>query len=345
MPVKTENRLCVRCVLPENFPGVKFDEHGVCNHCLSAPTLEEVKESVANLHSELVNAIENNKGGRDYDCIVAYSGGKDSSYTLMALSRDFGLKCLAVTVDNGFMSDQARINAARVTSALGVDYQLFTPAWSFMSGMYRESVNNPDIHSRAAIKRASAICNSCIGLINVYMIRLALMHGSRLIAGGYIGGQVPKDTAVLELNLDLYTKTRESTIGRYETSFGEDTRKYFDIPQELLSTSQMRKVTVLNPMLALNVSEEVIIEELAPLGWTPTRDTGVNSSNCRLNDFGIAMHYNTHGFNPYVFEISEQVRHGLMTRDTALKKALSIPSLEEVRWQAKKLDVEIDAVR
>src|SRR6185369_177520 len=106
-------------------------------------------------------------------------------------------------------------------------------------------------------------------------------------------------------------------------------------PQELLSTSQMRKVTVLNPMLALNVSEEVIIEELAPLGWTPTRDTGVNSSNCRLNDFGIAMHYNTHGFNPYVFEISEQVRHGLMTRDTALKKALSIPSLEEVRWQAK----------
>ncbi len=121
---------------------------------------------------------------------------------------------------------------------------------------------------------------------------------SQLIAGGYIGGQVPKDTAILELNLDLYMKTRAATIGRYETSFGEDTRKYFDIPEGLLQSAQMKKITILNPMLALNIGEEDIISQLAPLGWKPTLDTGSNSSNCRLNDFGIAMHYNTHGFNP-----------------------------------------------
>lgn len=341
MPVSTDYRLCVRCVLPENFPGVRFNVDGVCNHCQQAPSAAEVKENVDKLHAEMVAAIAANKGGRDYDCIVAYSGGKDSSYTLKALTENYGLKCLAVTVDNGFMSEQARSNSKAVTEALGVDYQLFTPAWSFMSGMYKESVTNTELHSKAAIRRASAICNSCIGLINVYMIRLALMHGAKLIAGGYIGGQVPKDTAILELNLELYMKTREATIGRYEESFGEDTRKYFDVPEGLLQSSQMKKITILNPMLALNVGEEDIIAQLAPLGWKPTLDTGVNSSNCRLNDFGIAMHYNTHGFNPYVFEISEQVRHGLMTREVALKKALSIPSVEEVQWQAKKLGVQI----
>ncbi len=345
MPVKTDNRLCTRCVLPENFPGVKFDDQGVCNHCQQAPSASEVRENVARLHDEMVAAIEANKGGRDYDCIVAYSGGKDSSYTLKALTESYGLKCLAVTVDNGFMSDQARVNSKAVTAALGVDYQLFTPAWNFMSGMYRQSVSNPELHSKAAIKRASAICNSCIGLINVYMIRLALMHGARLIAGGYIGGQVPKDTAILELNLDIYMRTREATLGRYESSFGPDTKKYFDVPEALLQTANMKKITILNPMLALNVGEEQIIAELAPLGWKPTLDTGSNSSNCRLNDFGIAMHYNTHGFNPYVFEISEQVRHGLMTREVALKKALSIPSMDEVRWQAKTLEIELDAVK
>jgi 7-cyano-7-deazaguanine synthase in queuosine biosynthesis len=279
MLVKTDNRLCARCVLPENFPGLKFDDDGVCNHCLLAPSASEVRDNVARLHAEMVAAIESNKGGRDYDCIVAYSGGKDSSYTLKALIEDYGLKCLAVTVDNGFMSDQARANSTALTAALGVDYQLFTPAWSFMSGMYKESVSNTDLHSKSAIKRASSICNSCINLINVYMIRLALMHGAKLIAGGYIGGQVPKDTAILELNLDLYMKTREATIGRFETSFGEDTRKYFDIPEALLANSQMKKITVLNPMLALNVSEEEIIKQLAPLGWKPTLDTGKNSSN------------------------------------------------------------------
>lgn len=341
MPVKTDNKLCVRCVLPENFPGVRFNDEGLCIHCQQAPSAVDVLENVARLHGEMFTAIEMNRGGRDYDCIVAYSGGKDSSYTLKVLTESFGLKCLAVTVDNGFMSEQARVNAKAVTEALGVDYQLFAPAWDFMSRMYKQSVDNSELHSKAAIKRASAVCNSCIGLVNVYMIRLALMHGVKLIAGGYIGGQVPKDTAILELNLDLYLKTREATMERYESSFGEDTRKYFDVPQELIQSSQMSKLTILNPMLALNVGEEEIIAQLAPLGWKQTIDTGVNSSNCRLNDFGIAMHYNTHGFNPYVFEISEQVRHGLMTREVALKKALSIPSLNDVQWQAKKLGVQI----
>lgn len=339
MPGKTDTKLCVRCVLPENFPGVHFNAEGVCNHCQIAPSSSELRANVERLHGEMVAAIEANMGGRDYDCIVAYSGGKDSSYTLKALIENYGLKCLAVTVDNGFMSEQARVNSKAVTEALGVDYQLFAPAQSFMSGMYKESVTNSDLHTKAAIKRASAVCNSCIGLINVYMIRLALMHGAKLIAGGYIGGQVPKDTAILELNLEVYMQTRVSTIGRFEESFGADTRRYFDVPEELLKASKLKKITILNPMLALNVSEEEIFEQLAPLGWKPTLETGVNSSNCRLNDFGIAMHYDAHGFNPYVLEISEQVRHGLMTREKALKKALSIPSLEEVQWQAKKLGI------
>lgn len=344
MPVKTQSRICNKCVLPDNFPGVVFDEAGVCNHCVNAPTPSEVSETVARLHAELVEAIASNTGTGDYDCIVAYSGGKDSSYTLKVLVEQYGMKCLAVTVDNGFMSEQARINSKAVTSALGVDYQLFTPAWSFMSGMYKESATNPELHSKAAIKRASGICNSCIGLINVYMIRLALMHRTKLIAGGYIGGQVPKDTAIMELNLDIYKRTRSAMIGRYETSFGDDTKKYFDIPETLVTNSGINKITILNPMLALNISEESIIEQLAPLGWKPTLDTGTNSSNCRLNDFGIAMHYDAHGFNPYVFEISEQVRHGLMTRDVAIKKAMAIPTLEEVRWQGKKLGIDVDAL-
>ena len=32
-------KLCTRCVLPETFPGIKFDEHGVCNHCRTAPSV------------------------------------------------------------------------------------------------------------------------------------------------------------------------------------------------------------------------------------------------------------------------------------------------------------------
>ena len=26
-------KICSRCILPETFPGIKFDEAGACNHC------------------------------------------------------------------------------------------------------------------------------------------------------------------------------------------------------------------------------------------------------------------------------------------------------------------------
>lgn len=337
--------VCSKCVLPESFPGVAFDSDGVCNYCREAPALAEIEETVLRLRQELNSTVEANRGGRDYDCIVAYSGGKDSSYTLKYLVEELNLRCLAVTIDNGFMSDQARLNAQSVTTALGVDYLLFTPSWNFMSRMYRESLSNSDLHSKAAIKRASAVCNSCIGLVNAHMVRLALMHGANMIAGGYIGGQVPKDTAVLELNLNVYARSREATIERYEESFGKEAGKFFGIPEELVKSSERDSITILNPMLALNVGEDDIVSSLASLGWKPSLDTGKNSSNCRLNDLGIRVHYEKHGFNPYVFEISEQVRHGLMSREVALKKAFAIPSSAEVEWQAEKLELSVNATR
>lgn len=132
---------------------------------------------------------------------------------------------------------------------------------------------------------------------------------------------------------------------RYKAAFGDEAQHYYQLPESLLSNTPLKKITILNPMLTLQISEEEIISQLEPLGWKPTLDTGSNSSNCRLNDFGIAVHAYKHGFNPYVFEISEQVRHGLMTREKALKKALTVPELDEVRWQAERLELDLDALR
>jgi len=33
MKTGTDLKLCTRCVLPETFPGIKFDDEGVCNYC------------------------------------------------------------------------------------------------------------------------------------------------------------------------------------------------------------------------------------------------------------------------------------------------------------------------
>lgn len=76
-------RRCTRCVLSENFPRIKFDEKGICNFCndellhsTNAGQIEDAKKEIHKLFDEV-------RGKSDYDAILCYSGGKDSTYTLM----------------------------------------------------------------------------------------------------------------------------------------------------------------------------------------------------------------------------------------------------------------------
>lgn len=335
-------RCCTRCVLPATFPGISFDAAGVCSYCLAAADQLEMAEERRRLRTRLEEAIAASRGQGEYDCIVAFSGGKDSTYTLQQLVRTYQLKCLAVTIDNGFVAEQARQNCQTVTAALGVDFMFFRPAPDFMARMYRTSVTGGGVQTPASIKRASAICNSCISLINNLMVKFALQHGAPLIAGGYIGGQVPKNMAVLDLNLIQQERMRAPHREQYTQLFGPAAAQFFFIRESLLEQQPAGRVTVINPMLTVALSEQEIIAAIGELGWTPTTDTGRHSSNCRLNDLGIAIHFRQHGFHPYVFEVAEQVRSGLLSRAEALEKVQHIPDFADLGPQMTKIGIAVD---
>ncbi len=333
---------CMRCVLPSTFPGIAFDESGVCSYCQAAEREEPVATARQQLRVRMEEAIESSRGKGEYDCIVAFSGGKDSTYTLQHLVRTYRLRCLAVTVDNGFVAEQARENCYAVTAALGVDFLFFRPAPDFMAQLYRTSVIAGGVQTPASIKRASAICNSCISLINNLMVKFALQHEAPLIAGGYIGGQVPKDMAVLDLNLIQQEQIRAPQRERYLQLFGPAAGQFFFIRQSLLQKQSSSRVAVINPMLTLALRESEILAVIQEVGWRPTQDTGRHSSNCRLNDLGIAIHYRQHGFHPYVMEVAEQVRYGLMDRAEALTRVQEIPDLARLGSQMEKIGIGFD---
>lgn len=336
-----QGSVCTRCVLTSAFPGIRFDARGLCNYCAESPPPVELEARRQALKERMDRAIAEKRGGSQYDCIVAFSGGKDSSYALVKLVRDYQLKCLAVTIDNGFVSPRAVENCRNVTRSLGVDFQMFTPSSTFMNRLYLASATEPDVHAPAAMKRASSMCNSCIGLINSHMVKLAVQADVPMIAGGYIGGQVPKDAAMLEVDLLVHRKTREATLERYITHFGKEARRYFEMDSVLVERSRGRTVTVLNPLLAFSVSEEEIIKEVERFGWVRTTDTGLNSSNCLLNDLGIFVHHRQHHFHPYAFELSERIRAGLMTREEALKRVQTLPSAKDVEKQASAIGLKL----
>ena len=108
---------CSRCVLPETYPGITVNEQGVCNYCLVHGEVPPLGEE------NLSSSISQYKGrNKNYDCLVALSGGRDSSFALHYAVKVLGLKVLAFTIDNGFMPQQTRENVQNAISILGVDH-------------------------------------------------------------------------------------------------------------------------------------------------------------------------------------------------------------------------------
>lgn len=123
-----ELKRCTKCVLPETHETIVFDQAGVCNVCQQ----QEFKQTQVDWTAkkkELDELIESHRGKYDYDCLVPFSGGKDSTWTLYYLMKEYGLKPLVVRFDHGFLRPNVQENTTRVLRELGCDFHHFTPNW------------------------------------------------------------------------------------------------------------------------------------------------------------------------------------------------------------------------
>lgn len=123
-----ELKRCTRCVLPETHETIVFDGAGVCNVCHQ----QEFKQTQVDWTAkkkELDELVEAHRGKYDYDCLVPFSGGKDSTWTLYYLVKEYGLKPLVVRFDHGFLRPGVEENTKRVLRELGCDFHHFTPNW------------------------------------------------------------------------------------------------------------------------------------------------------------------------------------------------------------------------
>lgn len=97
-----EIKRCNRCILPASLSNITFDENGVCNHCLKYEhdfkNWDLIKDRREKEFIEILEKAKKLK--RPYDCLVPLSGGKDSTYALYLATKVYGLKTLAVTLDN-----------------------------------------------------------------------------------------------------------------------------------------------------------------------------------------------------------------------------------------------------
>jgi len=130
---------CTKCFLPETQETIAFDGAGKCNICLTTEfKLEKVDWNAKK--AELDTLVDTYRGRFDYDCIVPFSGGKDSTWTLYYLVKEYGLKPLVVRFDHGFMRPNLEENVKRTQRELGVDMLTFTPNWHVVRKLMLQSL-------------------------------------------------------------------------------------------------------------------------------------------------------------------------------------------------------------
>ena len=99
--------ICKKCILDSDIPGIQINkESGLCHFCETYTPLTPQERT--EYLTRIEKLFEQYVGAGNYDIIYALSGGKDSSYTLYKLKKDYPfLKGLAVQFNNGFTSEGA----------------------------------------------------------------------------------------------------------------------------------------------------------------------------------------------------------------------------------------------
>ena len=128
----TKNSICSKCIMDYSDPDIKFNNEGVCNHCLRYESLVSSRvfdgiEGENELNS-LINKIKKEGKNKDYDCLIGVSGGVDSTYVAYLL-KEKGLRPLAVHFDNGWNSELAVSNIEKTLSKLDIDLYTYVIDW------------------------------------------------------------------------------------------------------------------------------------------------------------------------------------------------------------------------
>lgn len=102
---------------------IVFDKYGYCNYCTNVLSLKDKKyfpneTGKAKIRS-MIECIKKENAHNKYDCLMGISGGIDSSY-LAYLGYKWGLRIIAVHIDDGFDTPISKENIEKLVKATGI---------------------------------------------------------------------------------------------------------------------------------------------------------------------------------------------------------------------------------
>jgi hypothetical protein len=345
-------RRCTRCILPETFPFISFDLQGVCNYCRSYQ-----KMSLKGMDA-LKRDIEFFKAKKDGspDCIVAFSGGRDSSYGLHIAKEVLGLTPIAYTYDWGMVTDLGRRNQARLCGRAGIEHIVISADIDQKRENIRKNVSawleRPHLGTiplfMAGDKQYFYYANVLRKINKIQLVILCEnMLETTYFKSGFCGIRpnfgVPHTYTLSFLQkaklASFYAKEfflNPSYLNSSLVDTVEAFLSYYAIPHQYLNIYDY-----------IQWSEAEIQSTLsAHYDWEESTDT---ATTWRIGDGTAAfynyIYYTVAGFSENDTFRSNQIREGLITREEALKAVNreNQPRYESVKWYLDAIGLDFES--
>lgn len=307
-------KYCTKCVLSDNIFSVTINENGICNYC---ENYEKASKDDLVSKKEEINLKQYKKSG-GYDVLLAYSGGKDSTYSLFLLKEKYKLNVLTLTFDNGFISDKAFENIKNVTKNLVADNIIIAPSYAKMKKIF-QFARDDDSLPKKSLERASSICTHCIGIVKALAYKEAIFRDIPLICFGWTPGQIGLNKQIVALDYKMVKMNFKTLRERVVNKLGNEYLPLY-LTDEFIEKNKDSLPSLFYPFPSHTYDEKEIFETISKYGWVKPEKMDSNSTNCLMNSYAIKNHLDKYGFHPYALELSGLVREGVITRKEALER-------------------------
>ncbi|MEN3033963.1 MAG: N-acetyl sugar amidotransferase [Aquificaceae bacterium] len=310
---------CRRCGLPVTWETVYLDEEGICNICRNWEAKQE-KINWEERKKELLRIVEDVKAkNASYDCIVPFSGGKDSTFTLYYAVKELGLRVLVVSFDHGFYRPKTLQNRTRTFRRLGVDVITFTPNWHIVRKLMLE-----------ALIRKGDFCWHCHAGVFAYPMQIALKFQVPLILWGEGGGEYEgyfrfediEETDEWKFNRRIILGMRAEDMAGFINADIRDLQPYLFPPEE-----ELKKAGILSLPLGKFIewsqsrNVEIIKKEL---GWEEDEIESLpgltfDKIECMFIGIRDYIKFLKRGFSRMTHRVAIDIREGKITLEEGLK--------------------------
>ncbi len=303
--------LCNNCILHQGFLGITINSKGLCNYC-NDPTYEtsnwgkviiEDERKKKNLEdwNNTVKMMQINKCKQKYDCVIGYSGGKDSTALLDTFINEYNLNPFLVTVNTGFMTDVAKENIKDTLTKMDLyeNFILIEEAIPTFFKLYKYKFFN---HMSGEKTLTIDICHICTDLIHNIVIKEAIKKGLKNVIIGFSPDQIRRyfyETSELDLIKDGTPNPNLRKI------FDVNDLKWYLTEKEINSGKIPR---VLYPYHVIEYEEKEIIHRVESKGLIQVGKADPVLTNCHV--VKAAMMYDLYRFGglPYALQYAELVR-------------------------------------